>query len=545
MKRKVMSLIVCILTCFHILSPVTSHAQDLQLDQLFEKSYQAYQNMDSMEGQISSKIQYHGETQLFSNVQAYLPFKIQVTPEPAFNLHGEAKFNDSMTPNRFAQAYLVDKEFGYTIFENNNDSDIFWETNTITNAQLEELENTWKQDIQPAVDDIYGFILTLSKDPNVQKEFTVTEEQDVFAIEWIPQMIKDMTYENFKDLLRELRSNGVPTESLEISEDDFSAYHEILSVYDIKIRLNVNKEDHLIKDLDLSLHPKHASIEAVQEKVDSDVNVTNMLVSVQLKVTNLRYNQGLTFDKGQHGQLLDYDFEPAPEMEDKEAIAQFKEKAKTFFDKHKSSPDKVTIEDLKNGFNLPIRKDTYQYMYSPRNMIFINPSDQGLVYVVIYENDQAKESFEEIDQVFQQAMQDPQQLFDVDQFLASFDIPEQAPIQSLSSNGQGFSYHKQDDIKELTIGIAPDQSKYIRIFTDFKGNRDQMTYHVYDENRDKLTDINDWIAIYGSYNGIGTTMEDKESLEYMWSVSPLQTGDILTVITDKDGKVLDSYLYQR
>ena len=545
MKRKTMTLIVCILTCFHFLSPVTSHAQDLKLDQLFEKSYQAYQNMDSIEGQISGKIQNHGASLLFSNGQAYLPFKIQVNPEPAFNVHGEAKFNRSTIPNGFVQAYLVNKEFGYTIFENTNDSDIFWESNTITNTQLEAFENTWKHDIQPAVDDIYGFFLTLSKDPNVQKEFKVTEEQEVFAIEWIPQMIKDMPYENFKDILSKLKSNGVPTESLEISEDDFSAYHEILSAYDIKIHLNVNKKSHLIKDLDLSLHPKDENIEALQEKGDSDTNVSNILSSIQLKVTNLTYNQDLTFDKGQPGRLLDYDFEPAPDMDDKEAISKFKEKAKTFFEKHKDSPDNVTIEDLKNSFNLPITNDTYQYVYSPKNMIEVYPSDQGINYFVTYENDQANESFEEIDKVFQQAIQDPQQLFEVDQFLANFDIPEQAPIQFLSANGQGLIYHKEGDIKELTIGIAPDQSKLIRIITDFKGNRDQMTYDVYDENRDKLTDLNHWIAIYGPYNGIATTMKDKESLEYIWSDGPLQTGNILSVTTDKDGKVLNSYFFQR
>ena len=87
MKQSFLYLLTILFSVFSPLKISANEKNDVQLDQLFQDTVTAYQDIQSIEAEAKLSLEYPvNNQQIYS---AYLPFKFSLSPEIGFNGHLE------------------------------------------------------------------------------------------------------------------------------------------------------------------------------------------------------------------------------------------------------------------------------------------------------------------------------------------------------------------------------------------------------------------------------------------------------------------------
>ena len=545
MKRRYLIILSLVSYLISPLSTIAAVTSSPDLSQVFEETYHAYESFESLQAEISAKVEFANEQSNVAKFQAYLPFQLSFKPETGLYSHLEVMTGENPQPLYLAEAYLNKQEFGFfnqDVTQMTNQKDVTWQRRIITSEELATAQETWENTILPSIGDIYSFLFTLTKDKNIQQDFEMEENEQSYAITWQPQPARDLSFDHFTQALDALRDKGMPVENFNMSQHDFQAYMDLVSYYDIQIDLTVPKDSHLIEDIKLIIKPKSGQKSYTGEQNTQSHPLSN--ATIYLQASDIKYNEDLTLERPEDGQFLPMQIQGAPILEDREAMTDFQNKARSFRETHIDSLDKVTKSDIEKAFDISVSDSGASLQFNLNNGLYAYPIEDGIEYSIFYEDSTASQTYNYFTDLFDHISRDPHQIRDPKALLDKYPLPDKAQIHFISEGGHGFSYIDEGSTKELSVSYLKSDQPSFRIVVDYQGELEKLTYDKYKANDGNFNHIDDWIDAIGPYNGISNTKNVDQELSYIWSESRRDYGKTLQVTTDFEGNITDSYFME-
>lgn len=441
-----------------------------------------------------------------------------------------------------AETYGFEDEIGY-YYQNSEsfypDQDIIWDRHLITPKEIQKAEQVWHRDIFPNIEETYNFLFALTQDKNIQQDISVQTDSQSYAIQWEPKLAEDIQYDHYIKALDTLKDKGVAVENYVISPQDFEEFIDYVSNYSMQINLTIPKDENLINDFRLMVKPKNTHKDAYKDNQEGPLSYPNPTLFVQMD--DIHYNKEIHLNRPQDGELLDLSSQAAPDLEDTQGLARFKEQASAFYNEHKEAPDQVSIADFEKAFDITIPESGFESNYNSNNGLYVISSGDEFDYQLQFENDQANQPYQHYQNLFDAVSKKPELMKEPEKLLETYPVPEEAPVKFLSPEEHGKGYFIEDSLNNLLISINKNNKMKIFIMTDPQTDLNQLTYENYEEKKQTLKHIDQWIEDIGPFNGITHSYLDDSNIIYIWQNAPYSAGNQLKVFADYDGNVVDSY----